>query len=155
MDAPYYTGAPGARRGDGDPWKQLGRSDGRPVHYACLACGWRGEGSIARADHYVATGHVVVDARDPRVATGPLTFRVLAVQLVPDHSEEYRDYVADSLSEALTMAERDDAGRGSYTYGVLPEDYPQARAEGIAFNEADGLLLDDDSLANESEVPHD
>lgn len=69
------------------------------------------------------------------------TYRILAVQLEPTHTEEYRDYTASSVAEALTMAERDDAGRQPRTYGILPEDYDTARAEGIDFNEADGLLL--------------
>lgn len=68
-------------------------------------------------------------------------YRVLAVQFEPDHIEEHRDYDASSLSEALTMAERADAGRADYIYGILPEDYDIARAEGIAFNDADGLLI--------------
>jgi hypothetical protein len=67
-------------------------------------------------------------------------FTVRAVQFDP-HLEQERDYEATSLGEALTMAEREDAGRASFTYGILPEDYAVARCEGIAFNEADGLLL--------------
>jgi hypothetical protein len=69
------------------------------------------------------------------------TYRILAVQVEPVHTEEHRDYQAESLSEALTMAERADAGRATYTYGIPPEAYEQARAEGIAFNDADGLLI--------------
>ena len=56
-------------------------------------------------------------------------------------TEEYREYLTDSLAEALTRAERDDAGQRRWIDGVLPEDYDIARAEGIAFNEADGLLI--------------
>ena len=56
-------------------------------------------------------------------------------------SEEIREYEADSLGEALAMAERDDAGSATRIYGIMPEDYDIARAEGIAYNEADGLLL--------------
>jgi hypothetical protein len=57
--------------------------------------------------------------------------------------EEFREYQATSLSEALTMAERDDAGRpdAPTCYGIPPEDFDIARAEGIEFNDADGLLL--------------
>lgn len=57
-----------------DAWKTtnrddetLGRSNGRPVPYACLDCAWRGKGSIARAQHYDATKHRTVYADDPRV----------------------------------------------------------------------------------------
>jgi hypothetical protein len=60
-----------------------------------------------------------------------------------DGTTEYRDYRTSSIGEALAMAERDDAGRQTLTYGIQPEDYDGARAEGIAFNEADGLLVDD------------
>lgn len=72
-------------------------------------------------------------------------YMVLAVRFEPAHIEEHRAYTASSLSEALTMAEREDAGRASYTYGLMPEDYPEASGAGIAFNEADGLLLDSDT----------
>ena len=67
-------------------------------------------------------------------------YQVLAVRL-PEQTEEHRLYRAVSLSEALSMAEREDAGKGTYTYGVLPEDFTQATEEGIAFNPADGLLV--------------
>ena len=73
------------------------------------------------------------------------TYTVLATwQDHPDGlREEHREYHAASLSEALMMAERADAGRPNApdAYGILPEDYAQARAEGIQFNEADGLLI--------------
>lgn len=68
-------------------------------------------------------------------------YQVRAVQFDPAHVEEYRVYEATSLSEALSMAERADAGQSAYTYGILPEDYAIATGEGIDFNEADGLLL--------------
>lgn len=68
-------------------------------------------------------------------------YEVLAVRFEPEHVEEHRLYEATSLSEALAMAERDDAGRADYTYGILPEDFDLARADGIDFNEADGLLV--------------
>jgi hypothetical protein len=74
------------------------------------------------------------------------TYTVLAAwQNHPDGlQEEQREYSATSLAEALTMAERDDAGRPNApdAYGVLPDDYDLARAEGIEFNDADGLLVD-------------
>jgi hypothetical protein len=72
-------------------------------------------------------------------------YRVIA--FFPESScEEYRFYLATSLAEALTMAERDDATRpvlltDDPLYGIAPEDYAVAEAEGIAFNRADGLLL--------------
>ena len=55
---------------------------------------------------------------------------------------EDADYIATSLSEALMMAERAEAGRRTVTFGIQPIDYALALAEGIAFNEADGLLVD-------------
>lgn len=70
-----------------------------------------------------------------------MTYTILAVQFEPDHVETHRTYDATSLSEALMMAERADAGRADFTYGIRPEDYPVAIEEGIAFNEADGLLV--------------
>ena len=70
------------------------------------------------------------------------TYHVLAVQFEPEHIEQHRSYEASSLTEALAMAEREDAGHASFTYGIEPEDYPLARTEGITFNEADGLLID-------------
>lgn len=76
-------------------------------------------------------------------------YTVLAVRFEPDHAEERRVYVATSIGEALTMAERADAGRASYVYGVTPADYAEARGEGIAFNEADGLLIDDPDVCRE------
>ena len=57
-----------------DNWKQtdpadrsLGRSNGQPVVYRCLTCGWRLKGSIERAKHVTCTGHtLVVPKEDPR-----------------------------------------------------------------------------------------
>ena len=57
-----------------DAWKttdpadnELGRSDGQPVPYRCLTCGFRGKGSIARANHWQRTGHrLIVPKDDPR-----------------------------------------------------------------------------------------
>lgn len=60
MDAPQFNGAPGPEH---DP----GRSNGQPTPYRCLTCGWRGKGSIARANHWQRTGHkVIVPKDDPR-----------------------------------------------------------------------------------------
>lgn len=58
-----------------DAWKTtdpadatLGRSNGQPVLYRCLCCGWRGKGSIARAEHWRRfQGHgLIVPKEDPR-----------------------------------------------------------------------------------------
>jgi hypothetical protein len=57
-----------------DAWKTtdpadntLGRSHGTPTRYWCLTCGWRGEGSIARSNHWQKTGHpLIVPNDDPR-----------------------------------------------------------------------------------------
>lgn len=60
----------------------------------------------------------------------------------PEHNtEEYREYEASCLTEALAMAERAQAGICDDWIGIHPDDYQQARNEGIAFNEADGLLI--------------
>lgn len=76
------------------------------------------------------------------------TYTILAVSYrptrlgpIPLNPPEHREYHATTLQEALTMAEREDAGIADYLYGILPEDYAQARDEDIEFNEADGLLL--------------
>jgi hypothetical protein len=50
------------------------RSDGTPVRYRCVSCEWRGKGSIARAEHWKATGHVVVYADDPRFVYATFAF---------------------------------------------------------------------------------
>jgi hypothetical protein len=68
-------------------------------------------------------------------------YEILAVQFEPYHIEEHRLIEASSLGEALLVAERQDAGRATYVYGICPEDFDQARDEGIEFNEADGLLV--------------
>lgn len=57
-----------------DAWKttnpndeRLGRSNGNPTVYRCLTCGWRGQGSIARAEHWNRTQHpLIVPKDDPR-----------------------------------------------------------------------------------------
>ena len=60
MDAHYYNGAPG-------PEHNPGQSNGNPVVYRCLTCGWRGKGSIARAQHWKWTQHrLIVPKDDPR-----------------------------------------------------------------------------------------
>lgn len=48
-----------------------GRSNGQPLKLVCLDCGWRGKGSIARAEHWDATRHRIVYADDPRVSVSP------------------------------------------------------------------------------------
>jgi hypothetical protein len=69
--------------------------------------------------------------------------RIYLITCVDDAAgtAEHREYQASSVGEALLMAERDNAGARSLTYGIQPEDYPEARDEGIEFNEPDGLLL--------------
>ena len=56
-----------------DIWKatnpddeRLGRTDGHPVRYRCRDCAWTGNGSLARAAHWRATGHTVLPTSDPR-----------------------------------------------------------------------------------------
>lgn len=58
-----------------DTWKatnpadhELGRSNSQPVVYRCLRCGWRGKGSIARAEHFRRFGGhgIIVPKEDPR-----------------------------------------------------------------------------------------
>lgn len=56
-------------------------------------------------------------------------------------TEDFDAIEASSLAEALTIAERTDAGICTRVYGITPDDYDRARAEGIAFNDADGLLV--------------
>jgi hypothetical protein len=65
----------------------------------------------------------------------------IMVQQQADGSEAIYEYEASSIGEALTMAERDNAGVTDVILGIRPEDYEAARVEGIEFNEADGLLL--------------
>jgi len=66
----------------------------------------------------------------------------LITQLIDGGSTtEYVEYRATSLSEALTMAERANAGQRTITLGIAPEDYGEATHAGITFNVADGLLL--------------
>ena len=43
-----------------------GTSNGRPVKYRCRDCAWSGNGSIARAAHWRATGHTTLPGDDPR-----------------------------------------------------------------------------------------
>lgn len=90
---------------------------------------------------------VVAEIRnDWRSGCGAEPYRILvgwhAHPLAGD-GEEYRLYWATTFAEALTMAERDGSSE-EYPpdcYGVHPCQYDRARAEGIRFNEADGLLL--------------
>ena len=75
--------------------------------------------------------------------TDTRTYRICHAWL-EESREEFHEYEATSLSEALMMAERSEAGRPdcAKAYGICPEDYTNARNEGIAFNEADGLLME-------------
>lgn len=60
----------------------------------------------------------------------------------PDENrEEIRTFHASDYSEALTMAERSLAGIADANFGIPADCYDLARAEGIEFNEADGLLV--------------
>ena len=43
-----------------------GRSDGTAPKFRCIKCDWRGKGSMARSEHWRDTGHVILDADDPR-----------------------------------------------------------------------------------------
>jgi hypothetical protein len=62
-----------------DAWKTtnpadnaLGRSSGAPTIYRCLTCGWKGRGSIARANHWQVSGHkLIVPKDDPRFEMQP------------------------------------------------------------------------------------
>lgn len=56
MDAKHYNGA--QEQGPG-------RSNGKPEPYHCRVCGWTGKGSIARADHWRATGHPTAYGKVP------------------------------------------------------------------------------------------
>ena len=56
-------------------------------------------------------------------------------------AETYRTISASTLGEALTMAERADAGVRTRLYGISPADYTTANVEGIDYNVADGLLV--------------
>lgn len=68
MDAPYYNGAPGPEH---DP----GRSRNEPTKYRCCTCGWRGKGSIARANHWQRTGHPLIVPKDDPRADAPTAER--------------------------------------------------------------------------------
>jgi hypothetical protein len=70
-------------------------------------------------------------------------YRVLAAQH-DRNVEEIREYRASCYAEAFGMAERADAGVADFSYGVPADAFDLARREGLAFNEADGLLVDDD-----------
>ncbi len=61
----------------------------------------------------------------------------------PDENRELlRTYAATSYAEALAMAERTYAGKADVLLGIPYDGFKVARAEGIAFNEADGLLVE-------------
>jgi hypothetical protein len=68
------------------------------------------------------------------------TYQVLIAR--PDQNrEDIQAFDATSYAEALTMAERSLAGVADALFGIPVDAYDLARAEGIAFNEADGLLV--------------
>ena len=68
-------------------------------------------------------------------------YRIISMDTT-DGAEYHHTIHATSVSEALQMAERADAGKADRVYGITSADYPQAQGEGITFNEADGLLID-------------
>lgn len=68
------------------------------------------------------------------------TFKIACLNS-QDGSETVVEVEATSVGEALTMAERAHAGVADRIFGIAPDDYEAARAEGIEFNEADGLLI--------------
>lgn len=77
------------------------------------------------------------------MATKTQAYRVLISR--PNESrEDICTYDATSYAEALTMAERSLAGVVDAMYGIPTDAYDLARAEGVRFNDADGLLIDDD-----------
>lgn len=80
----------------------------------------------------------IADEVDVLASTETFTIRVVSFD--PTYTETRRTYSATTLSEALTMAERDHVGT-DVILGIVPEDYETAKAEGIAFNEANGLLI--------------
>jgi hypothetical protein len=70
------------------------------------------------------------------------SFLVTGIQFTPEHREVRWAVAASTIGEALTMLERQHAGKETWTYGILPEDYAAARAEGVSFFDGDGLLVD-------------
>jgi len=92
------------------------------------------------AESFWTTLHAIDHLKQQPERSKRSLFTVLAVRFEPSHIEQHREYWAGSLREALALAKREDAP-GTFTYGIVPEDYEQARAEGIRFNEADGLLM--------------
>lgn len=68
------------------------------------------------------------------------TYRVL-ISRPDENSEEVVAFDASDYAEALTMAERSLAGNTDAAFGIPADAYDLARAEGIEFNEADGLLV--------------
>lgn len=65
--------------------------------------------------------------------------------LVADYAaneERTETYRATSYAEALAMAERALAGKSDATVAIPRAMFETARAEGLRFNEADGILLD-------------
>jgi hypothetical protein len=58
-----------------------------------------------------------------------------------ENTEAIHTYDATDYAEALTMAERAFAGIEDVLIAIPADAYDLARAEGIAFNEADGMLV--------------
>lgn len=71
-------------------------------------------------------------------------FDVLVITTEPQWTETVETFHATSYAEALTMAERKYAGVADMLFGIVAtaKNYTRAKAEGIQFNEADGLLID-------------
>jgi ABC-type tungstate transport system permease subunit len=79
------------------------------------------------------------------MATTHITPTTLYPVLHADHganTEQTVFYAATSLSEALAMAEQADAGTRDTAIAIPAELFAVAMAEGIAFNPADGRLID-------------
>lgn len=77
-----------------------------------------------------------------------MTKHYMITSLNPDTNHiSLRTYRASSLRGALQAAliadvTSGDFGRIACVYGIAPDDYPTANAEGIKYNVADGLLTD-------------
>lgn len=66
------------------------------------------------------------------------TYEIVTVSTETGRSET-QNIQATSWSEAFAIAERMTAYEA--LFGITPNHYESARAEGLAINEADGLLL--------------
>lgn len=67
-------------------------------------------------------------------------YRVVVAEPAENRERTFQ-FEAVSYAEALTMAERKFAGIAETLIGIPRGSYDLARAEGIDFNEADGLLI--------------